>query len=86
MNAFGLVLLLVVIRAYYRRKWHGKYPGDPLDIAWIRRRIDCSAFNGEILSCHFEKPNQLVFLVQETDVLEWRVCRHDLAHGWTFLA
>lgn len=85
MNAFGLVLLLVLIRSYYRRKWEGRHSGDPLDLAWICKRIDTAPIRqrGEIISCHFEKSNRaLVFLVQEGNTLEWHFARHNMRTGW----
>lgn len=86
MNLICWILLLYFVRLYYQRKWRGKHPGDPLDLAWIKKRIDCSWMRGDILSCHFERPNQLAFLVQEGDTLEWHFAQHSMRYGWAFLA
>lgn len=85
MSAIGWLLLFVLIRSYYRRKWEGRHPGEPLDLKWIGKRIDFSDIRqrGEIISCHFEKsPRQLVFLVSDGYTLEWHFCRHSMARGW----
>ncbi len=85
MNAFGMVLLLMLIRAYYRRKWQGRHSGDPLDLAWISKRIDLAPIRrrGEIINCFFEKSTQaIVFLVMEGDTLEWHFARHNMRTGW----
>lgn len=76
------LLLLLLVRAYYNRKWHGKRPGDPLDITWIRKRIDCSEIerHGRIAQCRY-KDGLYYFLVEGSGFFEIYVYRHSLS-GW----
>lgn len=87
MNLIGWILLLYLIRLYYKRKWRGKHPGDPLDIAWIKKRIDCSDIekNGTVIRCHFENGRHY-FLVQGSDALEWHTYAFDKRTGWHLTA
>jgi hypothetical protein len=83
MTGIGLLVVFALIRAYYRRKWEGAHPGAPLNLGWIKKRIDCSQLRGEILSCHYEKARrEHVFLVQDGPTLEWHIARHSWARGW----
>lgn len=82
MNGIGLLVLLALVRAYYRRKWEGAHLGAPLDLGWILKRVRPEVGLGNtIISCWYEKP-RLVFLVQDGDTLEWHFYRHSVAHGW----
>lgn len=83
MTGIGLLLLFALVRTYYRRKWEGSHTGDPLDLSWIRRRIDCSEIErcGQIVNCYYENP-RLVFLVQSAETLEWHFRQHTMSRGW----
>jgi hypothetical protein len=90
MNLIGWMLLLYPIRLYYRRKWEGKHPGDPLDIAWVKKRIDCAMIerHGKIIRCHFDHSrDRHLFLIEGTGALEWHTFEFSRSGGgWRSIA
>lgn len=85
MNLIGWILLLYPIKLYYRRKWEGKHPGESLDVAWIRKRIDCKPIEryGRIIRCQFDRRRNLhFFLIEGSAALEWHTYQYSTTGGW----